>query len=176
MNQIGSSTDTKQKDLSNIASWPSFKKVCDVRSSPGILWDYINIDRDLMYADHRSWVYFIVVNGTIYKVGETSLQLGIENRYGQPLCNTNNRFGRYRRQKDSDRADTDEVIRLALRAQVVAGQVELWAMQCEEVAHTFQLGGSTITVSATVHSPLEKRILDVMLENGHWPSGNKLRG
>lgn len=176
MNLINPLGTVNQLDLSKITSWPTFKKVCNVWSRTGVTWDYRNIDRDLMYADHQSWVYFIVVDGIIYKVGETSLPLGIENRDKQPLCSTTNRFGRYRSHRDKSRDDTDQVIRYALKSRVVAGQVELWAMKCEEVETTFRLGGSKITVSATVHRPLEKRILDLILENGHWPAGNKVRG
>jgi len=174
--EYGYPTAIDSRDLSKITSWTTFKKVCDVRSAPGITWDYINIDRDIMYSDHQSWVYFIVVGDTIYKVGESGQPLGIENNKGQPLCQTTNRFGRYRRHGNSYKEDTDEVIRHALKNQVAAGQVSLWAMRCEVVETTFELGGSETTLSATIHKPLEKRILDLILENGYWPRGNKVRG
>lgn len=56
-----------------------FKKVCDVVALKDKTWRYKNINKDLMYSDHTSWVYAIVLGKSIVKIGETGVPLGIKN-------------------------------------------------------------------------------------------------
>jgi hypothetical protein len=85
-----------------------FEKVCDV-TNYGVDWMYKNINKDLMYSDHNSWVYFIVENETIVKCGETGNPLGIPEQRGylweypiQPVGNSKSRFGRLRKGDGTD--------------------------------------------------------------------------
>ena len=50
-----------------------FQKVCNVNQFAGE-WHYSDIDTELMFCNHRSWVYFIVVDDEIVKGGETGLK------------------------------------------------------------------------------------------------------
>ena len=158
----------------------NFKKVCDVELDTNVQhWRYTNIDNDIMFADHRSWVYFIVDNGVIKKVGETEQPLGIEDCWlgsNQPKVGTTNRFGRLRKHKGSSGYDTDEVIRNSLHASVKAKQVSLWAKQCEIVNMPIVLGGITYQIKHTMHKSLEKAILDHIRNSNKWPELNKVRG
>ena len=62
-------------DILNIDTYiaDGFVKVCDVILDPNDeqFWKYINIDEDVMYSEHRSWIYFIVDGKEIAKAGET---------------------------------------------------------------------------------------------------------
>lgn len=62
-----------------------FKKVCDVNIDSVGDWYYTDIDQSLMFDDYRSWVYFIVLDGIIHKIGECGTPLGIKPRaiYGK---------------------------------------------------------------------------------------------
>jgi hypothetical protein len=68
----------RQAQVININSYlkDGFEKVCDVIQTYGE-WKYTNINRELMYYTHTSWVYFIVENEEIVKCGETGNPLGI---------------------------------------------------------------------------------------------------
>lgn len=67
----------------------SFVQVCKVVEDSSGNWMYAEINEDVMFDTHTSWVYFIVDNGIIKKVGETGLQLGIRNsrRKSVKKCN-----------------------------------------------------------------------------------------
>lgn len=90
-------------DYLDISSYlcDGFKKVCDVRINNNI-WYYENIDTELMFSDHCSWIYAIVDQNTIIKIGETSRPLGILPKSKktsidiQPLTGSKSRLGRYR--------------------------------------------------------------------------------
>ena len=155
-----------------------FVKVCDVEDvGYGREWKYKNINRDLMFSSHNSWVYFIVENNTIVKCGETSVPLGIEGgrrqRWSdedQPKKGTKCRFGRLR---SSD--STDQFIRHELRANIRKGStVSLWAIKCEIQTITETINGIKCSVNTTIHHHMEQLYLEYFInETGFLPDLNK---
>ena len=137
--------DRKSKyHIGNFAA-DGFVKVCDVETETALVynkdlniheqqpqWYYKNIKTDTMFLDHRSWIYFIVVNDYVVKIGETGNPLGIaentpyKNGEVQPKSGTTSRFGRIRK---GDMTDAN--IRSKLETVVKLGLVSLWAKQCD---------------------------------------------
>lgn len=148
-----------------------FVKVCDVRCNQQFKWYYQNINESLMYSDHNSWVYFIVVDKEIVKVGETGNPLGLRSLSDQPLCTTKGRFSRYRA---GDR--TDEYIRRRLYKEANAGIVSLWARPCKIVEVKVNVAGISMTTFTTFHKDLEMKYLDHIRANvGIYPILNVCR-
>ena len=152
-----------------------FKKVCDVFIScpAGNLWDYKNVDQTIMFDDHNSWVYFIVVNGRIYKIGETGQPLGIRNkRYPDSVkTGSTNRFGRYR---NGD--TTDYMIRKNLYKSAKRGRVSIWAKKCDFLYATSTIGGNPRQVSHARHKEEEQEYLNHFISTvGRLPTGNPIR-
>ena len=152
-----------------------FVKVCDVSEGSYYDWYYKNINREVMYDSHKSWVYFIVLDGEIVKIGETGNPLGIESNSGyvgiesQPKKGTMSRFGRYR---NGD--GTDSFIRGALRKQVKAGRVSLWAKRCDMVEMELTIAGQKQTTLTSFHKDLELRYLTHFVNHvGCLPKLNK---
>jgi hypothetical protein len=153
-----------------------FEKVCDV-TKYGVDWMYKNINKDLMYSDHNSWVYFIVENETIVKCGETGNPLGIPEQRGylweypiQPVGNSKSRFGRLRKGDG-----TDAFIRAGLRKSINSGNiVSLWAKKCKIHTLAESLQGQTRRVETTIHKSVELMYLEHFKSNaGHLPLLNK---
>ena len=154
-----------------------FSRVCVVNdpSRYGHCWQYSEIDEDLMFADHRSWVYFIVVNREIWKVGETGNPLGIRYKRGssgQPIPGSRSRLGRYR----SGDA-TDQYVREELAQHLRNGVgVEFWAKLCPIAATAITIAGNPEQVGSAIHKELEMAYLDWIWEQtGTLPALNKLR-
>ena len=149
-----------------------FKKVCDVQISYSQQWEYKNIVKDIMYSTHRSWVYCIVVNGIIEKIGETGNFLGIEMSDGQPKKGTECRFGRLR---NGDGTDYD--IRMALNPLIKSGyKVELYAYQCPETVTKQKIVNETKEVKSQIHKAMELELLDYFYKHKElYPSLNKGR-
>lgn len=159
-----------------------FKKVCDIKISPknSKHWYYENIDQSIMYADHKSWVYFIVENDEIIKVGETGNPLGIRknshswyNNNPQPLSGSKCRLGRY---INGDQTDAD--IRETLFESINNNnKLSFWAKQCTYIVTPFTIWGNAYGNSvATIHKDLEKKYLDFIVEEfGTLPRLNKGR-
>lgn len=157
-----------------------FKKVCNVTSTYKNYWEYTDIDEDLLFSDHRSWVYFIVENDTILKVGETGNPLGIRKKSNklswkqniQPKTGSESRFGRYMKG-----SDTDEYVRDALLESIQINQISLWAKKCDYVETPYTIWGSSAgSVTATFHKDLEKKYLDYIVDQtGSLPRLNKGR-
>ena len=164
---------TNLKTVSTVNHYPDFKKVCDVIEDIDGTWNYINIKKDIMYDDHRSWVYFVVNDNKIVKVGETGVPLGIAKaNCNQPLKATTNRFGRLAYfPKDA----TDCRIRTALSESVRKGKVSLWAKKCPINKVSIKLGTKTTALSSVYHKELEVTILDYMKTHGYWPELNVFR-
>lgn len=170
------------QNIFNINSYidDGFKKVCDVKTDPCIQWTYKNIDRTLMFSSHNSWVYFIVRNGFIEKVGETGNPLGINSSafYApdyydpQPSANTKSRFGRLR---NGD--GTDHYIRRAMHDDIEAGvNVSLWAKKCDILTVTGLVGGVEQSVNVCQHKSLELIYLNHFIQHGgHLPALNKAK-
>ena len=151
-------------------------RVCSVNLTSDDKWYYSDIDRDIMFSNHTSWVYFITINGYIVKIGETGNPLGIEPEYWsydilewepQPKKGSESRIGRYR---NGDK--TDERIRFQLKEDIKSkeNKVEFYAIKCEELTVELPMLG---TVSSQIHKALEKRLLDYFkLHNGTYPRLN----
>jgi hypothetical protein len=141
-----------------------FQKVCEVVPQYYLQWRYKNINRELLYSDHRSWVYFIVENETIVKCGETGNPLGICSAYEgeQPAKNTKSRFGRLR---SGD--NTDFYIRESLKESIDAGNiVSLWAKKCPIYTVKETVGGVETNIPVTSHKNLEMAYLDLFKQQG----------
>lgn len=152
-----------------------FEKICDVVDCCG-KWKYKNINQELMFSPHNSWVYFIVENKTIVKCGETGLPLGIKETgwhymwETQPVSNTKSRLGRIR---GGD--GTDYFIRNELQASIRAGNnVSIWAKKCPLRKINESIGGVIQPVTTSIHKNLEKLYLEYFtLETGYLPKLNK---
>ena len=149
-----------------------FRQVCRPQRCWDGSWIYEDINEQIMFDDHRSWVYFIVVNDEIVKIGETGNPLGIRTKTtDQPKCGSRSRFGRYRHG-----SDTDEVIRESLAKDVQAGRVTLWARKCDIVEVDITIAGRLGKTSITYHKDLEMRYLDeIYAKTGGYPRLNKAR-
>jgi hypothetical protein len=168
--------EQKQQLVSTIDHYIAngFKKICDVqvRIENNDAWFYINVDESLMFSDHSSWVYFIVEDKTIVKVGETSLPLGIKSKtHDQPVSGTFTRFGRLAHWKDA----TDGRIRQSLQESANNGLVSLWAKQCNTIEVESEVGNSIKKLQATFHKTLELSYMDYMKENFYTPPLNLCR-
>ena len=161
--------------LNHVSNFQDFKRVCRVNEYLGE-WLYDKIDSSLMYADHTSWVYFITVNGIIYKIGASGVPLGIRMSDGQPKKGTKCRLGRYRATKGTYTYDTDEYCRIEL-ASILRDKknlVEFWAFKCPVVKQTLSMGGYDITVESSIHWDLEKALLNQYEQfTGELPKLNK---
>lgn len=156
-----------------------FKKVCKVNENSG-KWYYSEIDKDIMFADHRSWVYVITLSQIIVKAGETEQPLGIKGSRNcdpksweiQPITGTRSRLGRYRNGDGTDRR-----IREHLYNDIKKGKtVEIYAYKCPIVSHVYNINGKLITINSAVHKGVEKSFLDYFVENtGSLPILNPTR-
>ena len=152
-----------------------FEKICDVRiaSDFNSKWKYVNINHELLYSEHTSWVYFIVDDKTIVKVGETGVPLGIQKvDNSQPLASTKNRLGRLANMHD---AATDTRIRKHLRESVKANRVSIWAKKCPIEIHQIELIDSKLSLKKTYHKELELALLDHMSSYWYHPILNPTR-
>lgn len=156
-----------------------FQRVCTVNSncSPS-KWYYENIDKSLMFSDHDSWVYFIVLDDWVVKVGETGSPLGLAettryHSYGtQPLCTTKCRLGRLRFGDG-----TDAHIRLALDPYIKNGHVaSIWAKKCLHGYRTETVCGEERRMISSIHKEMELAYLDYFLSQVNLvPDCNKGR-
>lgn len=150
------------KDVFHISHYKKdgFQKVCDVAQYAGE-WHYYNINTSLMFSDHCSWVYFIVLDDEIAKAGETGNPLGISehwvygNKEAQPKKSSKSRLGRYR---NGD--GTDSRIRNALKEALYAGRsVSIWAKECPIKLIKENVGGENVTIRHSFHKDLEQAYL-----------------
>lgn len=154
--------------IKHFQKW-GFEKVADVAIWRNDLWLFKNIDQSLMYSDHTSWVYLIVVNGIIYKVGETGNPLGIKSKtHAQPVASTKCRMGRLAN-VTSSHTDTDVRLRRALKESVQQGLVEVWAYKCPIQTQTLW----EMEIKQTIHKSLELALLEHLHSLGTWPAGNQ---
>lgn len=151
-----------------------FVRVCRVVLMTDDSWRYKEINKDIMFSEHSSWVYFIVVDNEIVKVGETGNPLGIRSsrfvpEWGyQPKTGTESRFGRYRKGDQ-----TDAYIRKSLEKETIEGRVSLWAKKCPTLLHEVTIQGQKRNTTVSMHKDLELDIMQHMLNNGAWPRLNK---
>ncbi len=147
-----------------------FQKVCDVVDKGD--WYYTNINHDLMWADHASWVYMIVLNTQVVKVGETGNPLGIKSKqqfqgWIQPKAHSSCRLGRLR---NGD--GTDSRIRCGARNEVADPMIEIWARKCPIVKVQSVVKGQQCEVVSTIHKELELQYLAYFLKRYHLPRLN----
>lgn len=170
----------RQARVVNINSYlaDGFEKVCDVIGGYNE-WQYKNINRELMYSTHTSWVYFIVENEEIVKCGETGNPLGIRETYGsassasyetQPVGSSKCRFGRLRKGDG-----TDSYIRESLYSRFRAGyKISLWAKKCKIHVLKENIGGIEQKVDTSFHKNLEQMYLsNFKFQTGNLPRLNK---
>ncbi len=152
-----------------------FEKICDVENFYSE-WRYKNINKELMYSTHNSWVYFVVENNTIVKCGETGNPLGIREQYSyfpgetQPVGTSKCRFGRLRKGDG-----TDSYIRSSLRKSIDEGnKVSLWAKPCKLHVLKENFCGSKREVDTSIHKHLEQMYLQHFKDQaGQLPILNK---
>jgi hypothetical protein len=167
-----------------------FQRVADVHcQSTTDQWLYYNIDQNLMYADHESWVYFVVIDDQIVKCGETGNKLAL--RYQtknkrmflgeeQPITGTKGRFGRlasHKEDKNSGRSETDEMIRRECLPYLIRGsKVSLWAKKCQYGQLDQIINGVKTSVTTTIHKDLELKYLkSFKAKAGRLPLFNKAK-
>lgn len=148
-----------------------FNHICDVvYDHVSGYWSYINQNNVVMFSSHRSWVYFIVVNGIIVKVGETGNPLAIEkyNKVYECKKGTMSRLGRY-----INGDNTDEYVRENLADEK---DIKIYARMCDVVRKRISVGGDCILVETTMHKDLEMAYLDHFQRvAGSYPRLNKAR-
>ena len=139
---------------------------------PELKWLYTDINTELMYAKHKSWVYFIVSGETIQKVGETGNPLGIRaQNSNQPRWATTCRLGRLA----SHKCNTDGRIRNELKTDTAENKVSIWAKKCEIFSHEISVGGEKINTQMTFHKEVELQYIDYMSRNYFSPKLNQCR-
>lgn len=164
----------------NHYSTMNWQKVCKVNPHNNH-WYYSEINKDLMFSDHRSWVYAITVDQKIAKIGETGQPLGIEGARNynsstweiQPKTGTQSRLGRYRKGDG-----TDERIRESLNEAVNTAEtsVEIYVVKCPTFSYQFNLNDKTVPIKSAIHKDLEKVLLDYYVANtGKLPPLNPNR-
>lgn len=163
-----------------IEDYPEFQKVCDVKDDGSGGWWYQNINEELMYSTHRSWLYCIVVNGIIFKIGETGNPLGIAQQQAQeqydnqtqPITGSQSRLGRYRKMQDA----TDGEIRKKLIGFVEAEVVSIYAKKCEIIIREEMIRDQKIQVHYASHKDQEIAYLDFIKNSvGIFPMLNQCR-
>lgn len=152
-----------------------FTKVCDVRhyNKSSNRFRYVNINKKLMYSDHRSWVYMIVSDQTVMKIGETGNPLGIKKaNSNQPILSTKCRLGRLAFMD----CNTDGHIRRELYEDCKEKKVSIWARPCEYQMAKVTVNGVEVTATSTIHKDLELLFLDHVYSNvGQYPVLNSGR-
>jgi hypothetical protein len=153
-------------------------KVCDVRSDEDRTWYYVNQDPNLLYLNHRSWVYFVVSDNVIVKIGESGNPLGIANKVSskypeiQPCSNTTSRLGRIRRHPGG----TDQRIRDLLHEDVQNNKVSIWAKRCEILEIETKIDNVIVKTKLTSHKDQEMLYLDYVKNiDGNYPLLNQMR-
>lgn len=153
-----------------------FEHVCDVDPQQIGRWQYKNINKSLMFSEHASWVYMIVLEQIIVKLGETGNPLGISEyyRYGkyeaQPKASSQCRLGRLRTGDG-----TDSYIRENLAPYIRNGHaVSIWAKKCPIKSLTESIGGTKSRVQTSIHKSLEQAYLKYFQNKiGQYPWLNK---
>lgn len=141
-------------------------------------WQLTNTNDLLLYSEHDSWIYCIVRDDTIVKIGETGNPLGVRNQDGSLGSGTKGRLGRLctHGKADEQSTDTDSRIRYELKKDADDGLISIWAKQCPVETTTMILGGKEKTIRLQTHKSLEVVFLDHIFETtGAYPEMNKGR-
>lgn len=147
-----------------------FVKVCDVDPKSFYCWDYVNINKEVMFSEHHGWIYMIVLNDEVVKIGETERRLGIPMSDGQPQKGTKCRLGRLR-----NGSDTDSHIRNMLAEDIRGGAtVSIYARPCPTVYTKQIILGKEIAVPMMANKFYEKiYIEDYKRRLGYTPLLNR---
>jgi hypothetical protein len=150
-----------------------FKRVCKIyhsyRNKQTKTWFAEKSYHDYLFDTHNSWIYLIVVNGYVFKIGETGKRLAMPSSTQmllddkniaseQPLTGSQNgRFGRlfYNPQTPGKAIDTDARIREELHQNTIRGLVSIYAKKCLLVETNIIIGGKKQSVQASIHKDLE---------------------
>lgn len=160
----------------SVTAYPEFVHLCDVTDSSTVKrWNYENVNEQLMFSDHNSWVYFIVVDhDEIYKTGETGNVLGLKGKTKRCFMKTGtqSRIGRY-----MANGETDAYIREELQPLIDAGHtVSFYVKQCPKVQVATVQGGVQTNTMLTSHKQEEFDYMDLMVQAaGRLPKLNKAR-
>jgi hypothetical protein len=155
-----------------------FVKICTVEESDD-KWFYYDTNDELLFSKHNSWVYFIVKDEEIVKVGETGNPLGIHTYLArhevcEVVANSKSRFGRLRTGDG-----TDEAIRKKLKEELAENpdsEVTLWAKKCDKLSTVTKIANKKVVATASLHKELELKYLDHFVkETGSFPRLNKQR-
>lgn len=151
-----------------------FAQVCRPINAINDTWSYIDINSEVLYRSHTSWVYLIVVDREIVKVGETGNRLGIPIArtgagLGQPRKGSASRLGRY-----INGCGTDAYIRSSLFTECNHRRVSIWAKECPIEYSIVKVQGYDRIVQQGLHKDLEYVIMQHMRESCVWPRLNKL--
>ncbi len=160
-------------DISNFEK-DGFKYVCDAEYD--LLtgkWVYSNIQERLMFSKHYGWVYAIVVDDIIVKIGETGNPLGIRNTKKNSLNivveSTRSRLGRL----IYFPTGTDFVIRQALKNEK---NIKIYAKKCIPAKTSTMIGGKRKQLRPRPNKEVELAYLDLFMElTGKRPRLNKAR-
>ena len=74
-NQYSEKININREKIFNVKNYidDGFEKVCDVLPLKNKEWVYSKINKDLMFSEHRSWVYFLVIDSSIVKCGKQEI-------------------------------------------------------------------------------------------------------
>jgi hypothetical protein len=156
-----------------------FKRICDVDNltSTDLNWSYTNLVPELLFMDHRSWIYFITENLLIKKIGETEQPLGLETHRGSGVLakTTESRLGRYRKH-DKD-GEGDHGVRMGLMEAInKESTISFWARPCTISSTEEMIDGAKILIPSTSHKYLEKFYQDLYIKKvGQLPVLNKIK-
>lgn len=159
-------------DTLNIKNYinDGFVKFCDVELMNKVTnqWQYRSVNTTLVNSDHRSWVYCIVDDEEIVKVGETG-NLLCRMPYVAPhehhaLPGTTTRLGRLANH-NSGVTDTDYWIRRQLQLAVMNKKVSIWVKECKLVSVTETCMGKETQLNSTTHKLQEKLYLTTISES-----------
>jgi len=155
-----------------------FEKLCDVENGDNRVGEvyhgkffYTNINQSLMFSNHRSWVYMIVSDNEIVKIGETGNPLGIKKKShcSQPKWSTECRMGRLA----SFKCNTDGRIRESLYNDCDDEKVSIWVRKCDYINVTYSINENNSELYSTYHKDLELAYLDYIFNNhGSYPKLN----
>lgn len=140
-------------------------------------WELSNVNEELLFSEHNSWVYVIVEDEQVVKLGETGQPLGVKGTRTFMLQGTQSRFGRLISHGDAlaDARDTDSRIRFHLWESAMQGKVSLYAFKCPSETITTNVFGVEHTFVAHTHKTVEKAYLTSLSASGCLPKLNKAR-
>lgn len=135
-------------------------------------FDYYNVNHELMFSSHNSWIYCITLNNFIIKIGETGNRLGLpysgtkrlkyRYHYDNPKSGSKSRLGRLKASYYNE-YDTDYKIRESLYKHTKHDKdiISVWAKKCEKQACDIPIGGNIVRTEQTTHKFQEMAYLDL---------------